>query len=288
MRVRVKEAWKKGFICIITILLFVTMMAPVIYMLASSVMSSNEILHSYQVSNGDYMNFHLIPKQLSFEQYYKAFFREPEFLKMFWNSMIYTVPTMMGQILISIVGAYAFAKIRFWGRDKIFFVCIVLLLLPTQVTIVPNYIILNKIGLLNSRLSIILPGIFSALGICLLRQSMRYVSDDSIEAARLEGAGELQILIKIVLPQIKGGLASAILLSFIEFWNMVEQPLIYLRDDFKYPLSLYLSTINENKLGISFACGVIFMIPIIFIYCYLHREFIYSAFGEDKNEKAYD
>ena len=101
MRVRVKEAWKKGFICIITILLFVTMMAPVIYMLASSVMSSNEILHSYQVSNGDYMNFHLIPKQFSFEQYYKAFFREPEFLKMFWNSMIYTVPTMMGQILRS-------------------------------------------------------------------------------------------------------------------------------------------------------------------------------------------
>lgn len=117
---------------------------------------------------------------------------------------------------------------------------------------------------------------------------MRYVSEDGIESARLEGAGELQILIKIVLPQIKGGLASVILISYIEYWNMAEQPLVYFRDDSKYPLSLYLSVINENKLGICFACGVIFMIPILFVYGYLHREFIYSAFGEDKNEKAYD
>lgn len=267
---------KKTVTYMIIILLTFVMMLPVVYMVANSVMSSEEIIQSYSVSEGAYMNFHLIPYHFSIEQYYQAFFREPEFLKMFWNSMFYTIPTVFGQVFVSVLAAYAFAKVKFPGRDKLFFLCIVLLLLPTQVTIVPNYIILNKLDLLNHRASIILPGVFSAFGVCLLRQSLKFVPNDSIESARIDGAGELRILFQIVVPQVKGGVATIILLSFIEYWNIVEQPLIYLKESSKYPLSLYLSTINENKIGICFACGVVFMIPVMLLYFYFHRDFMKS------------
>lgn len=97
----------------------------------------------------------------------------------------------------------------------------------------------------------------------------------------MDGAGEMRILSGIVLPQIKGGIASVILLSFIEVWNMIEQPLIYLKDEAKYPLSLYLSTVNDEKTGISFACGVIFMIPVMLLYLYFRQEFTQSIFQEE-------
>lgn len=254
---------------------------PIIYMLANSVMSAQEIIESYQVSAGEYMNFHLVPGHFSLEQYYRAFFREPDFLYMFWNSVIYAVPAVAGQTVISIFAGYAFAKLRFPGRDKLFFISVILLLLPIQVTIVPNYIILNKLGLLDRRLSLILPAVFSAFGVCLLRQSIRSLSNECIESARMDGAGEMRILSGIVLPQIKGGIASVILLSFIEVWNMIEQPLIYLKDEAKYPLSLYLSTVNDEKTGISFACGVIFMIPVMLLYLYFRQEFTQSIFQEE-------
>lgn len=258
------------------------MMAPVVYMVANSVMSTEEIVQSYQASEGSFMKPHFIPQNFSLGQYYQAFFKQPVFLRMFWNSMLYTVPTIIGQVFVSIFAAYAFAKTNFPGRDPLFFVCMILLLLPLQVTIVPNYIILNKLNLLNTRMALIAPGIFSAFGVCLLRQSMKFIPDDTLESARIDGAGELKILFKIVLPQVKGGLAALVLLSFIENWNMVEQPLVYLKDQTKYPLSLYLATINENKLGISFACGVIFMVPVALLYAYLYRGFINSMFQEEQ------
>lgn len=268
-----------AYISALVLVLF--MVSPVIYMAADSVMSTEEIVQSYQVSEDSFMKLHLVPRHFSLEQYYQAFFKQPEFLKMFWNSMLYAVPMVAGQVCVSVLAAYAFSKINFPGRDKLFFVCIILLLLPLQVTIVPNYIILNKLNLLNTRMALIAPGIFSAFGVCLLRQSMKFIPDDTLESARIDGAGELRILFKIVLPQAKGGLATIVLLSFIEYWNMVEQPLVYLKDHMKYPLSLYLATINENKLGISFACGVIFMIPVVLLYAYLYQDFIKSMFQEE-------
>ncbi len=275
-----KKARVAVYIAAIILALF--MMAPVVYMIANSVMSTEEIVQSYQASEDSFMKPHLIPQNFSLGQYYQAFFKQPVFLKMFWNSMLYTVPTIIGQVFVSIFAAYAFAKTNFPGRDQLFFVCIILLLLPLQVTIVPNYIILNKLNLLNTRMALIAPGIFSAFGVCLLRQSMKVIPDDTLESARIDGAGELKILFKIVLPQAKGGLAAVVLLSFIEYWNMVEQPLVYLKDQTKYPLSLYLATINENKLGISFACGVIFMVPVALLYAYLYRDFINSMFQEER------
>lgn len=241
---------------------------PVIYMIASSFMPQSQVNGMLDFSGGEYKDINLIPQKATLEQYYQVFFRRPEYLLKFWNSVIMTVPTVIGQVIVSSLAAFAFAKLKFPLRDKLFFVYIILLILPLQVTLVPNYIVLDKLDLLNSFLAIILPGTFSAFGICLLRQSILYISDASIEAARIDGAGYLKIFTRIILPQIKGGLVTLTLLAFIDNWNMVEQPLIYFSDRGKYPLSIALSDISNYDYGIIFACGVMFMIPPLLIFTY--------------------
>ena len=245
---------------------------PVVYMIACSFMSNSQISKMLDFANGEYKNLNIIPEMFTLDQFYQVFFRRPEYLLKFWNSVIVALPTVAGQVVVSSLAAFAFAKLKFPFRDKLFFVYIVLLILPLQVNLVPNYIILENMDLLNNFLAIILPGTFSAFGICLLRQSIKYIPDSSIEAARIDGASYFKIFTKIILPQIKGGLVTLTLLSFIDSWNVVEQPLIYFDNSAMYPLSITMSDISDSDYGIIFACGVMFMIPALIIYFYGHKD----------------
>ena len=255
---------------------------PVVYMIVCSFMSGSQISEMLDFANGEYKNLNIIPEMFTLEQFYQVFFRRPEYLLKFWNSVIIALPTVIGQVIVSALAAFAFAKLKFPFRDKLFFVYIVLLILPLQVTLVPNYIILDNMDLLNNFLAIILPGTFSAFGICLLRQSIKYITDSSIEAARIDGASHFKIFSKIILPQIKGGLITLTLLSFIDSWNVVEQPLIYFDDSAMYPLSITMSDISNSDFGIIFACGVMFMIPALIIYFYGHKDIDLSFSDSEK------
>lgn len=257
---------------IFLILIAAVFLFPVVYMIACSFMPNSQVSSMLDFTNGEYKDLNLIPEMFTFEQYYQVFFRRPEYLIKFWNSVIITFPTVAAQVVVSSLAAFAFAKLKFPGRDKLFFVYIVLLILPLQVTLVPNYIVLENLDLLNNFLSIILPGTFSAFGICLLRQSIKYIPSSSIEAARIDGASYFKIFTKIILPQIKGGLITLTLLCFIDNWNVVEQPLIYFDDTAMYPLSLGLSNLSSSDYGIVFACGVMFMIPALLIYLYGQKD----------------
>jgi multiple sugar transport system permease protein len=249
---------------------------PVIYMFANSFMGEKEIQKNYNILASDnsnvgkteYMSFKLIPESISLMQYYQALFRKPKFLQMFWNSVILTIPVLLGQLAVSTLAAFAFSKFRFPLRNFIFFMFIIVMMMPFQVTLVPNYIILKKMNLLGSYLSIILPGTFSTFGVFLLRQFMIGIPDEYCEAARIEGASMLRIFFSVILPQCKGALASLAILVFIDNWNMVEQPLIFLKDKALYPLSVFLSHINRSELGIAFACGLLYMIPTLLIFLY--------------------
>lgn len=249
---------------------------PVIFMAANSFMDEAEVQSTYKSiagggeTNGEtgYIGIKLIPDRAGLTQYYRILLRDPSFLVMFWNSVILTVPIMLGQIFISVLGGYAFAKIKFPLRDQIFFLFIVVMLMPYQVTLVPNYIVLKGMNLLGSYLSIILPGIFSAFGVFLLRQFIRSIPDEYCESAKIDGAGHVTIFSRIVAPQCKAGIASLAILGFIDNWNMVEQPLVFLKDSYKYPLSIFLSGINATRLGIAFACGILYMLPAVLIFLY--------------------
>lgn len=267
----------------LTALLFIMALLflfPLLLTITNSFMSEQEINNSYSMvaSNnpnrqnnafsGKYADVKLIPAMVTVKQYYTALVKRTQFLIKFWNSVIIAVPIIVGQILVASMAAYAFAKMKFVFRDKLFFAYIIIMMMPFQVTLVPNYIVASKLGLLGSYLSILLPGIFSTFGVFLMRQFMAYLPDAYIESADVDGAGPFKIFSSIVLPMSKTGLAALAILVFIDNWNMVEQPLLFLQDVNMHPLSLYLSGINEGERGIAFAASTIYMLPMLLVFLY--------------------
>ncbi|MFB9755393.1 carbohydrate ABC transporter permease [Paenibacillus hodogayensis] len=260
------------------------MLFPIVVTLTNSFMTEGEINHNYRligkmvnIAAGErdgYINLKLLPDWVTFRQYAEVLIHKPVFLHMFWNSVLLVVPIIAGQAAVASLAAYAFAKLRFRGRDKLFFVYLMTMLMPFQVTLVPNYIMADKLGLMNSASAIVLPGIFGAFGVFMLRQFMLHIPYTYIEAAKIDGAGHIAIFYKIAVPLIRPGMAALVVLLFVDNWNMVEQPLIFLEDAFKQPLSLYLSRINEGARGVAFAASVLYMTPMVLLFLYAESYFI--------------
>lgn len=248
---------------------------PMIFIAANSFMSNEEVDNNYRYteSRGNYLNMILIPEEVSLQQYYQILFRRPAYLMKFWNSVFLTVSVVVLQTAIAFPAAYAFAKIRFPGRDALFIIIVILLMLPIQVTLVPNYLVLRYIGLLDAYRGVIYVGTFAPLAICMLTQYLRYLPSDTLEAAKLDGAGEIRTMISIILPQAKGGIAAVAVLSFVDNWNMVEQPLMFLGNENMHPLSVYLGGLMKSDLSSVFAASVIFMIPAVVVFI-ISQEYI--------------
>lgn len=267
------QGLKKLLVYPILLLAAILLLFPIITMLCNAMMESKEVAEAYAFLSGEArvegsIGLKLIPDKVTLIQYYNVLFRKPTFLLMFWNSVIITVPIVMGQIVVSAMGAYAFAKLKFPLREPLFFIYIIVMLMPFQVTLVPNFIMLRQLKILGSFSAIILPGIFSTFGVFLLRQFMVQIPDEYCEAAKIDGAGYFYTFLNIILPQCKGAIASLAILIFIDYWNIVEQPLIFLDDASMYPLSVFLSQINISELGVAFACGVLFMLPALLVFLY--------------------
>ena len=245
------------------------MLFPIIMVFANSLMTPREMETSYYPEKSC-PKLVLIPERVSFEQYFRVLIREPAYLGHFWNSVFITLSILAGQLVIGSMAAFGFSVYRFRGREVLFFLYIVVMMMPFIVTLVPNYIIAEKIGIVDHWSSVILPGIFSPFGVFLLRQFMKLVPFSYVESARLEGCSEPGILLRIVLPIIKPGLVALTILAGADSWNMVEQPLIFLSDSSLYPLSIILSRINLNEAGIAFAASALYMIP--FLLLFLHNE----------------
>ena len=255
-------------------MLAVAVVFPVVFVFANSFMTEAEIIKSY--GDSAKINLHLIPNEFSLQGYIDVFLITPSYLMKFWNSVFISAAIMTGQVVISCLGGYGFAKFKFPLKNVIFYFMIILMMMPLQVTLVPNYMVLDKIKLIGSYASVIVPGIFSTFGVFLITQVFSSVPDNLIEAAKIDGANHLQILFKIVIPYCKAGVASLFVLNFIDNWNMVEQPLIFLKDFTKYPLSIFLSNINQSKLGISFVCGILAIIPVFLLFLHLKDSLIYG------------
>jgi len=258
---------------ILIIILAFIFVIPLIFTFTNSFMSRGEINDHYSnyssVSEaGEYFSFKTIPDQFSLAQYYEILISKSKFIRMLWNSIFYTVPIVVFHVIVSTMAAFIFAKMEFRFKEQIFFIYIVLMLMPFQVILVPNYLVLEKMNLINNMLSIILPGIFNAFGVFLLRQFMASIPDEVIEASLVDGCSIFGVFRHIILPNVKSGIAALSILTFIDTWNLVEQPLIFLNDTDKYPMSLYLSSLRSSELGISFAASIIFMIPVLLLFLY--------------------
>lgn len=142
------------------------------------------------------------------------------------------------------------------------------MLMPYQVTLVPNYMVSKWLHILNTKWAIWLPGMMSPFSVYLLTKFMKRIPTGIIEAAKVDGAGEFRIFWNICVPLCKGALFSAGILVFVDYWNMVEQPLILLNDSEQYPLSIFLSQINSGETGLAFAVAVIYMVPNLLLFFY--------------------
>ncbi len=258
----------------------VVFIAPTLFTLTNSFMSETELTSSYgavlgNVAGGSsYMSeevkLKLIPDMVSFKQYFTVLFQSPDYLLKFWNSMILTLPIVIGQIAIASLASYGFYRYKGKVKNVIFFSYIIIMLMPYQVTLVPNFLVSEMLGIINTRWAIILPGLFTPLSVFILTKSMRRIPPAAIEAARLDGAGEFKIFRKICLPMCKNALYSVIILTFIDNWNMVEQVLILLENAELQPLSVFLSEINSGEVGVAFAVATVYMVPPILLF--LHGE----------------
>lgn len=277
------KIFQKSALTLVMGTIAVLLVFPIVVTFTNSFMTEQEIGINYgpigQMSKAiagkanPYVNLKLLPDQMTLEQYGKVLVNSPRYLTMFWNSVFMVVPIIIGQTLVAALAAYAFSKLQFRGREPLFLVYVLTMLMPFQVTLVPNYIMADMLGMLNSPIAIILPSIFSAFGVFMLRQFMLDIPYAYIEAAKMDGAGHLRIFYTIIIPMIKPGLAALVILLFVDYWNMVEQPLIFLADPLKQPLSVYLSSMNGD-LGIAFAASMLYMAPMVLLFLYAETYFI--------------
>lgn len=281
-KIKIGKVWGVVKIAIATAIaafFAVLFLAPIVLTITNSFMSSSEISANYgsvfavnenggKVYIAEKVNLKFIPDIVSFSQYITVLLKSPDYLLKFWNSVILVGPIVLFQLTVATLAAYGFARYSGKLRSIIFFSYIILMLMPYQVTLVPNYLVADWLDILDSYKAIWLPGIFSPFAVFLLTKFMKRIPYSVIEAAQIDGAGEWQIFRRICLPLCKGALCSAAILVFIDYWNMVEQPLILLSDAERHPLSVFLSKINAGEVGLAFAVATIYMVPSLLVFLY--------------------
>ena len=177
-----------------------------------------------------------------------------------------------GQLLVGAPAAWAFARFRFPGRRQLFGLYVPLMVLPFQVTQVSNYLVLDRLRILDSHMGMILPGIWSTLPVFIMTRSFETIPTELVEAAYLDGAGQWYTFLHIGLPLGYPGIATALMLTFVDGWNALEQPLTYLKTKSLWPISLYLPDIAKDKAAVAFAAALITCLLPVLIYLNCQEE----------------
>lgn len=211
---------------------------------------------------------------VTFQYYYDVFLGSPKYLFRFWKSVGMGVCIAAGQLVVSVLAGYGFAKYKFKGRNFLFFLLMILMTLPVQVTLVPDFIMLNYMNLLNTYAALILPSIFVPLGTFILTQSFKSISESVIDAAMLDGCGVGRILVSVAVPMNKSGLVCVLLLSFLDAWNMVEQPIAFLKDFEQYPISVALAYTPPANAVEQLVCCMLVVLPALFLFTFFNRELV--------------
>lgn len=252
---------------------------PVVLTVACSFLSPQEVQRVFGplLGEGGTAALGALPQGFSLMGYYEVFFATPDYLAKFWVSLLLAVGAILGQMVISCMGGFAFAFYDFPGKRLLYGLLCLFMLIPLQVTLLPNYLLLDLLGVLNTYWALLLPLAFAPLGTFLLTQIFRSVPVDILHAARLDGAGTLQVLARVLLPCGKGGVSTLVVLTLIESWNMVEQPLIYLQDVGSYPLSVFLASQYMENLPFQFVCSVLSLLPLALCFLYFGGDVLRSA-----------
>ncbi len=244
---------------------------PVALLLSGSITGAYEMhtrLSPLLQGEGSFVSWAWMPKYPDFSQFGKLLFASPQFFVLFWNSVKITGLILAGQLLTAVPAAWAFSRYQFWMKKALFFIYMILMLLPFQVMMLSQYLVLDRTGLLNTHWAVILPAIFSTFPVFLIYRSFCGIPESLLEAARMDGAGEWYLFFHIGLPIGEGGILSAVVLNFLECWNLIEQPLAFLKDKSLWPLSLYLPGIGIGQAGFAMAASVITLLPALCVFLF--------------------
>lgn len=258
---------KQKFLSYFLIIIFLILTSiPIVFIVCGSFMSKNELLLNFQrTATTDFIRLNIIPDRFSLMGYVEILFKSPAYLNSFWNSVFYTFTIIFGSIIVSFSGAYALYRMDNRFSDILLGIYAIVMLMPYQAVCVPNAIVVSKLGLMDSYFSIILPAIFNPVGVFFLRQYMRTIPKVYFESGKIDGMSEFMMCLKIALPLSKAGISSLAIILCIDYWNIIEQPLIFIQSPNKEPLSVFLTTISNTSPAYIFSASVFFMIiPLLF------------------------
>lgn len=208
---------------------------------------------------------------LSLQPYADLLFDCFVFYPMFWNSVIYAVVITIAQLVVIIPCAFGFSQAKFKCKSALFVFYIVLMMMPLQVTILPNYIGLRDMGLIDTPLAIILPAIFSPFGVVVMHQYMKSIDGSIIEAMRLETNSVIRIMLTAVVPQLRVCIFAVVLFVFADCWNMVEQPMLFLKTDSLKTLSVFITNAQNYEGNVLFPAAVMFLVPVLLLYLFFNE-----------------
>lgn len=262
---------ENGITAVCLAMLALLICLPVALLLSGSITGDYEMwerLLPMTPAGEGYVRWHWIPEFPDFSRYGKLLFATPQFFVLFWNSVKITVLILAGQLLVAVTAAWAFARYDFWMKKVWFCVYVVLMLLPFQVTMLSQYLVLDRFGLLDTHWAVVLPAAFSTFPVFLLYRSFRGIPESLLEAARMDGAGEWYLFWRIGLPLAEGGIWSAVVLNFLECWNLIEQPLAFLEEQSLWPLSLYLPQVGLERAGFAMTASVVTLVPALLVFAF--------------------
>lgn len=217
---------------------------------------------------GDAASWPLLPSWPTLQPIVELLLDTPKFFAMFWNTFKLVIPSILGQLLFGAPAAWAMSRFRFRGRRILTTLYITLMLMPFQVTMVPNYLVIDSLGLMDTLWAVILPFAFSAFPVFIMMKSFDAVPRELLEAASIDGAGYFRTFFSIGLPLGMPGILAALVLGFLECWSAIEQPMTFIKDQALWPLSLYLPQIVTDKLGLSMAASLMMVIPTVLVFLF--------------------
>ena len=249
---------KKSFLYLILIFTAISMLLPFFAMFLISLSGSENIFTDYKNIN------------LSFCAY-KNVFNSIPVIKYFLNSLIVALLTTLGQVIISALAGYGFARLKFKGSDFLFFIIVLTMMIPPQVNIVPLFYLMSKLGWINSYQALIVPGIFGGFGVFLMRQYFLSFSKELEEASRLDGCNAFQTFYKVALPCAMPAIATLSVFTFVTTWNSFMWPLIVTNTEsmrtLAVGLTIFKGSFREITLwGELMACACICSIPVIIVF----------------------
>jgi len=256
-----KRKISRSVLYLILFILGVLMMVPFFWLIFGALKSAQEIRLIPPT---------ILPKQPTLENFSRLFSEDKLKLALYyWNSLKISLSVVFLQLVTSAFAGYVFAKFKFPGKNIVFWFIMSTMIVPTQVTMIPSYLMLSKLGLVNTHLGLIIPAAVGAFGIFLMQQFMLGIPDAYLESARMEGAKELTIFTRVVVPLSGPALATTGMMTFIWQWNAYLWPMIILKSDKLRTLPIILfwfSTQHAQKLEMISAASVLIVLPIIIVF----------------------